>query len=144
MPTAESAVYEEAVVLEASAGDSPNIYHLRAAAAYPDGTMSAMTARTFFVGEKVEERYTTLVFSITGDPAQLTEGPDGIFYDDNVYNKGRENERPVYIEVIQPDGTLVFEQAGGIRVYGGKSRGYSIPSMKIYARTLLALNEMEW
>lgn len=134
VPTAESLLYEGAVLLEASQGDSPNIYHLRAAAMYPDGTMSGMTAHTFFVGEKVMERYTTLIFAINGDPAQLTEGPDGIFYDDNVYNKGRENERPVYIEAIQPDGSLVFEQAGGIRVYGGKSRGYSIPSMKIYAR----------
>lgn len=134
VPTTESAVYEDAIVMEASKEASPNIYILRAAAAYPDGTMSKMTARTYFVGEKVLERYTTLVFSITGNPEELREGPDGIFYEDNVYNKGRKNERPVYIEVIQPDGSLVFEQAGGIRVYGGKSRGYSIPSMKIYAR----------
>ncbi|MBP3595179.1 MAG: CotH kinase family protein [Lachnospiraceae bacterium] len=133
-PTVESAVYEEPIFMEASEEASPNLYHLRALAAYPDGTLSQVTAHTYFVGTKVAERYSTLIFSITGDPAQLTDAPDGIFYEDNVYNKGRKNERPVYIEVLQPDGSLVFEQAGGIRVYGGKSRGYSIPSMKIYAR----------
>jgi len=134
MPTVESQVYETPILLEASEEASPTLYHLRAAAAYEDGTMSEVTAHTFFVGTKVMERYSTLIFAITGDAAQLTDGPDGIFYEDNVYNRGREYERQVYIEVLQPDGTLVFEQAGGLRVYGGKSRGYSIPSMKIYAR----------
>ncbi len=133
-PTSESALYEGPIEFIASEEDSPNLYHLRAAAVYPDGTLSGVTARTYFVGTKVHERYSTLIFSITGNPGELREGPDGIFYEDNVYNKGRKNERPVYIEVLQPDGTPVFEQAGGIRVYGGKSRGYSLPSMKIYAR----------
>jgi len=134
VPTAESQRYEEPLLFEASEENSPNLYHLRAAAAYADGTMSDVTAHTYFVGTKVMERYTTLIFAITGDATQLTEGPDGIFYEDNVYNRGREYERPVHIEVLEADGTLVFEQAGGIRVYGGKSRSYSIPSMKIYAR----------
>jgi len=133
-PTVDAMVYEAPILLKASEDESPYLYHIRAAAVYEDGTMSEVTAHTFFVGEQVNERYSTLVFSITGDPEQLTEEPDGIFYGENVYNRGREFERPVYIEVLQEDGTLVFEQAGGIRVYGGKSRGYSIPSMKLYAR----------
>lgn len=133
-PTAESNLYGEPILLEASEEASPNLYHLRAAAVYPDGTMSEMTAHTYFVGTKVKERYSTLIFAISGDASQLTEGPDGIFYEDNVYNRGREYEMPVYIEVLEEDGSLVFEQAGGLRVYGGKSRGYSIPSMKLYAR----------
>ncbi len=133
-PTAESAVYEAPLQFQASEDASPNLYHLRAAAAYADGTMSEVTAHTYFVGTKVMERYSTLIFAISGDAAQLTEGPDGIFYEDNVYNRGREYERQVHIEVLEEDGELVFSQAGGVRVYGGKSRGYSIPSMKIYAR----------
>lgn len=133
-PTTESAVYEEPLVFEAAETVSPNLYHLRALAVYADGTFSQMTAHTYFVGEQVEERYSTLIFSITGDAAALTEEPDGILYGDNVYNRGREYEMPVYIEVLEADGTLVFEQAGGARVYGGKSRGYSIPSLKLYAR----------
>lgn len=133
-PTTESPLYEAPILLEASEESSPNLYHIRAAAAYADGTMSEVTAHTYFVGTKVMERYSTLIFAITGDAAQLTEGPDGIFYEDNVYNKGREYEMPVTIEALQPDGSLVFAQNGGVRVYGGKSRGYSIPSMKIYAR----------
>lgn len=134
MPTAESARYEAPLVFETTEEKSPNLFHLRAAAVYADGTMSDVTAHTYFVGTNVAKRYSTLIFAITGDAAQLTEGPDGIFYEDNVYNRGREYERPVHIEVLESDGTLVFEQAGGLRVYGGKSRGYSIPSMKIYAR----------
>ena len=52
VPTEASLLYEEPLLLEASEEDSPNIYHLRADAMYPDGTMSGMTAHTFFVGEK--------------------------------------------------------------------------------------------
>ena len=133
-PTTESTLYDEPIILEASEERSPSLYHIRAAAAYTDGTMSEITAHTYFVGTKVKERYSTLIFAITGDAAQLTDEPDGIFYGDNVYNKGREYEMPVTIEALQPDGSLVFAQNGGVRVYGGKSRGYSIPSMKIYAR----------
>lgn len=133
-PDASSTLYEEPILLTASDDITPNIYHVRAAACYEDGSMSAVTAHTYFVGAQVGERYSTLIFSITGDASMLTEGPDGIFFEDNVYNKGREYEMPVYIEVLEEDGTLVFEQFSGLRVYGGKSRGYSIPSMKIYAR----------
>lgn len=133
-PDSSSLLYENPIVLEASEDITPNVYHLRAVACYPDGTMSQVTAHTYFVGPQVDERYSTLIFSITGDASQLTEAPDGIFYGENVYNRGREYEMPVYIEVLESDGSLVFEQFSGLRVYGGKSRGYSLPSMKIYAR----------
>ena len=133
-PTRESLLYTEPLVFEAAEDISPNLYHLRAAGFYADGSMTEVVAHTYFVGKQVDERYTTLLFAITGDADALTEGPDGIFYGDNVYNRGREYEVPVYIEVLEKDGSLVFEQFGGVRVYGGKSRGYALPSMKIYAR----------
>ena len=111
VPTEESNLYTEPLIFEASEENSPKLYHLRAAAAYADGTMSEVTAHTYFVGTKVTERYSTLIFAITGDAAQLTEGPDGIFYEDNVYNRGREYERPVHIEVLEADGTLLLHQS---------------------------------
>ncbi len=134
MPTEESLLYEAPVPMEASKESSPNLYHLRAMAVYEDGTRSAVTAHTYFVGVNVKERYSTLIFSVTGDPAELTEEPKGIFYGDNRFKKGRSHERLVYIEALRADGSLVFEQFGGVRVYGGGSREFAIPSMKIYAR----------
>ena len=133
-PDETSLLYEMPILLEAAEEITPSLYHLRAAARYEDGRWSETTAHTYFVGNQVSERYSTLIFSITGDASLMTEEPDGILYGDNVYNRGREYEIPVYIEALRADGSLVFEQFAGLRVYGGKSRGYALPSLKIYAR----------
>ena len=40
----------------------------------------------------------------------------------------------VYIEAFEPDGTPVFAQYGGVRVYGGYSRNSTVKSLKIFSR----------
>jgi len=82
----------------------------------------------------VNTRYKHVIFSITGDPAELYEKPDGIMYGDNVELRGRESEREVYVEAINQDGSLVFEQGAGIRIYGAASRFSALKSFKLFAR----------
>ena len=107
---------------------------IKAKAYYPDGTESAVAVHTYFCVKKVEDRFTTAIFSITGDPKVLTKGPDGIFYGDNYKLRGDESERQVYLEAWDSDGNMILSQSCGVRIYGGASRANPIKSMKLYAR----------
>lgn len=133
-PVADGIRYEEPLLLEGTDEVSPKVYTIRAKAWYDDGTVSDTYVHTYFVGAKVEERYSTIVFSVSGDPAELTGEPDGILYGENYKLRGRESERKVSVEVITADGTLLFSQYAGARVYGGGSREFPVKSLKLHAR----------
>ena len=133
-PDENSDLYENALVFVRRGGDFPDAYTLRACMIDSEGNKSDVATRSFLVGRNLDTRFTTLVFFLSGDPAELTDEPDGILYGDNVFNRGRESERKVYIEAFEANGEQIFEQYGGVRVYGGYSRNATIKSLKIYAR----------
>ena len=133
-PNEASDVYADPLKFEPVEGTLPDAYVLRAKALLKSGTWTKTAVKTYFVAENVKERYTTLIFSVTGDPADLTGKPDGIFYGKNYEKRGKESERPVYIESLGPDGYPEISQFGGVRIYGGYSRQNSIKSMKLFAR----------
>jgi len=133
-PTKEGTRYTEPLFLVTTDDSSPNVYSIRAKAWYDDGSESATYVHTYFLGETVFDRYSTIVFSINGDPSALTEGPDGILYGENYKLRGKESERPVHIEVLTAKGTLLFDQNCGARVFGGTSREHAVKSLKFFAR----------
>ena len=133
-PTEAETLYTEPLLLVTTTGDIPNVYSVRAKAWYDDGTSSDTYVHTYFLNESIHERYTTIVFSINGDPSELTDAPDGILYGDNYKSKGRSSERKVHIEAISSDGSLLFEQYAGARVFGGSSREHVVKSLKLFAR----------
>ncbi|MBQ4096030.1 MAG: CotH kinase family protein [Oscillospiraceae bacterium] len=133
-PDESAELYSEPIEFKAATSDFPNCLVLKAKAVYADGTQSDVVTHTFFSMLGIGTRFQTLVFSVSGDPDALTNGPDGIMYGDNVELRGRESERDVYVEAINPDGTVVFEQGAGVRVYGAASRFASIKSLKLFAR----------
>ena len=133
-PMGSSTEYTGPIELKATKGDFPNCLLLKAKAYYPDGSQSEVITRTFFAQKQIGSRYETLIFSISGEPKDLTYEDTGILAGDNAHKRGKESERAVYIEAIDSDGSVIFEQAAGIRPYGGASRGSSIKSMKLFAR----------
>ena len=135
-PTEQSNRYDRStgILLTANTGNIPKVWSVRAAAYYKDGTKSEEFVHSYILGAHVDERFETMIFAINGDPAELYEEPDGIFAADNYEERGRESERAVYIEVLNPDGSAVTAQNCGIRVYGAYSRRNSQKSMKFYAR----------
>ncbi len=133
-PTEESDVYSEELKFKAHGGNFPKAYTLRAKALLADGTWTNTAARTLMIGTKLDGRYSTIVFSVSGDPDELTNAPDGIFTGENWENRGRESEREVYVEAWNPDGTQILGQFAGVRIYGGYSRRAVIKSMKLYSR----------
>ncbi len=134
MPNSDSLVYTEPLMFAARGGSFPVAYTLRAVACLADGTYTKTAVRTYIVAKKLEGRFSTVVFSITGDPDQLTNAPDGILYGENWNERGRASERPVYVEAWRADGTQLLSQYAGVRVYGGYSRRTTIKSMKLYSR----------
>ena len=133
-PTADGAVYEKPLLLTAGGTDFPNVYTIRAKAWYENGEASETYVHTYFVSETVKERFSTMIFSINGNPAELTDGPEGILYGENYKQRGRESERVVSIEAFSADGELLFSQFSGVRVFGGGSREFAIKSLKLFAR----------
>lgn len=133
-PTAEGTVYEKPLVLTAGGTDFPNVYTIRAKVWYENGEASETYVHTYFVSETIKGRYSTMIFSINGNPEELTDGPDGILYGENYKQRGRESERVVSIEAISAEGELLFSQFSGVRVFGGGSREFAIKSLKLYAR----------
>ncbi|HPU63341.1 MAG TPA: CotH kinase family protein [Mobilitalea sp.] len=141
--------------IELVSGDSTVLYCIKAKGYYDDGTETETIVHSYFVGKDVYNRFNTLVFSVISDPYNLYDYEYGILVEGKLrdefiknnpfkiieppdpanYNlRGRESEREVYLEVLEPDGTAFVSQKAGIRVYGGWSRANIQKSLKIYAR----------
>ena len=136
-PDEGDSVYSEPITFAPVDDDMKTIHVFKAVAIYngdDDYYKSEIASRSFFVSEKADTRYSMLVLSISGEPSDLTESPKGILYGQNYKKRGREYEKPVFLEAFEADGTPVFAQYAGARVYGGYSRQYAIKSLKFYAR----------
>ncbi|HWT27541.1 MAG TPA: CotH kinase family protein, partial [Mobilitalea sp.] len=145
--------YNNAIVLTATSQVEASC--IKAKAYFEDGTESKVITHTYFVGNDVDKRFDTLVFSVTTAPYNLYDYEYGIFVEGKLredyvklhpnekinpdapanYNmRGRDSEREVYLEILEPDGTEIASQAAGIRTYGGWSRANLQKSIKIYTR----------
>ena len=152
-PDKEKSLYKDGINL--NAGNEVKATSIKAKAYYDDGVESDTIIHTYFIGKNVEDRFDTLIFSITTDPYNLYDYEYGIFEegklrDDhkrdnprdriepndpaNFNMRGRESERSVYLEIIGPNGIQIAGQQAGIRTYGGWSRANLQKSIKIYAR----------
>ncbi len=127
-------LYSEPILLEASDNDAPTVLVLKAKAIFSDGTASETATQTFFCAENLEHRFEMPVFSLSGEPAELTESPDGILYGKNYEQRGRESERAVCVEAFNSDGSILFCQDAGVRVFGAFSREAAVKSLKLFAR----------
>ncbi len=128
---------------------------IKAKAYYEDGTETDTIIHNYFLDKDINNRFDTLIFSVTTDPYNLYDYEYGILIegklrDDyikenpsaiieppapaNFNMRGRESEREVYLEVFETDGKVVVSQNAGIRVYGGWSRANNQKSIKLFAR----------
>lgn len=131
------------------------VYVYRFKAFYRDGTESPVETRVYFTGTDIDERYTTNVLHITGDPEGLFGYEEGIFvpgklFDEfkgedfdgnfgvgveaNFTQRGIEWEREVYIQYFDADGREILSQNGGVRISGGATRMKNQKSFRLYAR----------
>lgn len=133
-PDENSAGYSGAIRIEASAGDYPEGVCVRAMAVYADGTKSEIYSENYIVCEGIEDRFSTYVAFISGNPQELTEEPDGILCEANIDNRGRETERKVNLQMFDSRGNELLNQDCGARPFGGASRHSFVKSVKLFAR----------
>lgn len=131
---------------------------IRAAAFYPDGTVSATVSHTYFVGIDRASKYGNVpVISIMIDQKDLFDYDTGIYtlgkrhdewleedknnknldgwrHEANYSLRGREWEKPIFAEYIAPDGTVGFGQDMGVRIMGAASRNEYQKSLRLLAR----------
>lgn len=133
---------------------------IRAVAVSPDHQTSAVVTRSYFVGNKVKEKYAgATVMSLVIDPDSLLNYETGIHvlgkvfddwekteeahqlagkywkYEGNYTQSGREWEREAVIDYFDSEGeTLEFSAPVGVRLHGGASRMYGQKSFKFYFR----------
>ena len=106
---------------------------------YLNGKRLETNTQTYFT----ERAYSLPVSSITTDPDNLWSGGRGIYAKgccaDSVQpyygaNFWKGWERPMNIEMYEPDGTVALNQEAGIRIFGGWSKGLPQKSLTIIAR----------
>lgn len=151
--------------------DEEAVYNVKCRAYYDDGSVSETVCRSFITGKNISTRYDLPVLSVFGDPKDFYDYETGILvhgklddeyiaehYDQieeieaklipvygNRYQKGRESEKEVYITLFDEQGTVMFSQNGGFRLFGGFSRSKNQPSFKLYARSEYdTLNEFDF
>ena len=154
IPTEESSLYTEPIEIESTRRIVSHPYKARVL--HSDGSWSTTTHHTYFFGKFVKlDRFNTIVISLSTDPYNLFDYEYGILIEGklreewraanpkaeitppmpaNFNIRGRDGERPVYVEVFTPEGERVINQNGGVRVYGGWSRANKLKSLKVYAR----------
>ena len=156
-PDEKSKVYSEPIHLGAKSRETCTT--IKAIAA-DGGSKTEVAVKSYIVGRNVFERYdeNTLVFVLSADEYDLYDYYNGIavegFLRDEYmkyeykggevnqtapanYNvRGRESERPMYVEVFDSKGDQLVSQAVGARVVGGYSRAVSQKSWRLFARNM--------
>ena len=148
--------YTEPVRIEAGYFNVATI--LRARAFQCEDVYSNILTHTYFVSADIHSRFEgdLYIFSITSDPYNLFDHDNGILVHGRLHEefvranpgvqvqpnapanfnvRGRESERPAYVQVITPGGELVISQSIGIRVRGGWSRQSRQQNLGLYARS---------
>jgi len=153
-PQKDGTLYEKPIKMSSSSNYVKG-YTIKACGRLGDGTYTQTYTHSYIVGDTVNERFDTLVFCLSTDPYNIYDYDYGIFVSGRLrdeyvkksgnrnpdppapanYNlRGRDSERPVYVELIDQDGSLIFKQNAGMRVQGGWARAMPQKSIKLYAR----------
>ena len=140
---------------------------IRAAVVMPDGTMGPVMTKTYFLMDDLSERYGCAVISIVTDPYNLYDYEKGILVKGKLYDeylaenggqppqnewegkgnysiKGRDWERPAYIQMFDGSNKAEWESPCGIRVRGSASRVYTQRSFNIYFREDYGQKKLEY
>ena len=157
-PTIDSSKLTGVIRIAASLREDIRVVPVRAIAV-TDDIPSRSFAHTYFIGPNIFNRFNLLVFSLSTDADYLYDYETGIFVEGitrdeyirtegvrrrdiippnpaNFNWRGMEGERPVYVEVFEPNGDRVIAQAAGMRVHGGWSRAADQKSIRLVARNM--------
>lgn len=97
---------------------------------------SPVVTRSYWVDSAGRGRYSLPVVSLATSPANFFDPDIGIYVpgrapNGNYSQRGTEWERPVHVELFEPDGTLAFAQEGDVKIHGNTSQGFPIKGLDL-------------
>lgn len=103
----------------------------------PGYVPSPVVRRTFIIHPKGNQLFSLPVFSLFINPDDFFSSDRGIYVpgDDprgNFWNKGRDWERPAFLELFEPGRPVSFSEEMGVRIFGGTSRQFPQKSLRFY------------
>lgn len=113
------------------------------ARAYEDGYLPSKTITNTYL---INERNNLAVISISTDSSNFFDQNTGIYVTgpnggtpnpdnpDTSANYWKDWEKPIHIEMYEPDGKQAFSEDAGVKIHGGYSREYPEKSLAIYSR----------
>ena len=141
-PTEISAVYSSQLALNTTTV-------VRARAFNPDYLSSAIITQTFILNEDS----TIPVVSLSTTPENLWDYETGIYvmgpnassdFPHFGANFWQDWERPIHLELIEPDSQLVYAADAGVKIFGAWSRGLPQKSLALYARDEYGYNNFSY
>ncbi len=143
-------------------GSKPNLYANAYSKPFELDTITIIRAAFYKNGKRTGIATQSYIIGRTFDMAVVSIAikPDDFFgYSRGIYVKGccadsvqpykRANfwkgwEREINIEFYEPDNSLGFNQPGGIRIFGGYSKGLPMKSLAIFAKTEYGPNKFKY
>ncbi|MCH2215268.1 MAG: CotH kinase family protein [Flavobacteriales bacterium] len=124
------------------------------AMSFSDGiSTSQVFTKSYPIGPEIADLFQEYpVFSIQVDGDSLFDYHRGIhvpgvnftssnlIWSGNYFLRGEDSERDVHIEYFE-NGVLEWQQSAGLRIHGGRTRGYPQKSFRLYARNHLGAGE---
>jgi len=118
-PTASSPLYTSALIRS-------GVYQVVRARAFENNKWPSWPTTSSYFGNVSSE---VVTFSLVTDPDNLWDPNIGIYE-----NFSEDWERPVHVEMFEPDGSMRIALDAGIRIHGGLSRIWAQKSFRILAR----------
>ncbi len=108
------------------------------AKAFKTGALPSETvSRSFIVEPAGPAKFSLPVVSLITDPRNFFDPDIGIYVPGNApggnyAQSGDAWERPVHLEMFEPDGRRVISQSSGIRIHGNTSFGFPIKALRLH------------
>lgn len=134
-PTKSSTLYTKAITINKTTG-------LRAAVINDFSVPGFSNSQSYFFNVN----HDLPIISIITDPDHFFDDYTGIYVNgairhpssgkdcDNGQNFWQDWEKPIHVSMINPDGTLAFEQNAGVKIFGGCSRTFAQKSLSLRFR----------
>ena len=119
------------------AGEVFKVNVVRAIAVKENYLSGPVSTHSFLVDELGAERYSLPVFFLNTDRENFFDPEIGIYIPgnhNNMFQRGREWERPMHLELLENNGNQAFAGDMGVRIHGGTTRSRPRKSLRIYSR----------
>ncbi|MDP7036896.1 MAG: CotH kinase family protein, partial [Candidatus Marinimicrobia bacterium] len=142
IPTEASSLYSQPISIQSTKV-------IRAAVIDNECFPGEVITHSYFINEESN----LPVVSLTTDPYNLWDDEYGIYVLGNDAewnfpyfgaNFWEDWERPIHIELYEPNGELAFNLDAGVKIFGGWSRGWPQKSLAIYARPTYGTSEINY